>query len=1452
MVIYLAQKDGGIQEYTTSLFLVDNEALPEQFGVTGYDREVLAAYDHDSNRTKIDLSEEATEGTYLTSVNVGVVDSSTETTIIYVDGKPAFTRIPSNGLGVDGKVTITLRAETNGTVLLGETLGKVSGIRVWNQASKKGSEDVYWNTNGAFASVTLEDAYVQAELVLDMAEDVIVSAETLANLDWNQFKVKLGRNVICYQLLLENGRLSSVYTFEVNLYDEAPEVEVSYAMQNAFGVTDYIYDEYYIRKIVGTEYQRTLAKSYAFQVDRAFSEGGDISVYHAIHNGDTVNPEWAYVKVDPNGSTPIEAEELYGYLGLEGTRAEYSRAEGYTIEKGVTEFFMVIDAVGNAYSYYPIINRDYSSGETLRDAYGDAIWNEDDWGIGLEEGCVPVMTCFTTVRNIGELDANIVEPSEEYGYGSSYSIDFGENYPKEVFEKISVTVDEKEEYFFEDVADTWKPVINSAGIVYYDGFSMSMEFPYDATKAEGEMITHTVVLKGYIGDELAVDAEGNEAVQTFTVTAPNEKPAIVQDGTPEVGEAWILANTYLFAENIMDEYECSFGLPVYANGIYTKGFVDIFGTYYELDIEITDMPADPLVEISTTEMTADPVEITITSDGGIFTISPNTELPSVAEVTGVDTSELKIVMQDNGYFEVICTYDDGSFKTIVIHVENIHNDPIAPEIVWSYSEHAVDKTDNSYIGEVTATLIDKNGSPLKDLETGLTPSVTFVPGGETTYTFTNYVNIVGVVGEDVKVVLPITLKEPEEVIEDTYNPDVAVTGFAKFQNQTLLLDGAFLYEDEARKESLEDGNSFFANYEVIYGTDYIYDNVDDLLSQVAFAEKFIFTLEIGDENDVKTFIVKDKDAQAPDYSTGESDVIEGVSIVGRTLQITASTEFVLHLVDSKNNSTALYFNVTNLGDKAPAPTVTQTLTKDKDEVRVYLTNPNLAGVTDLAITNTGAQIETDATSSFYGMPYMSFTQNYKDGVTVFYSYMYGGQLVEGSVVVYITEFDDRIPQVIKTQWSANYGSNKYTNQNITAQFELSKSVGEVYPVDSEGNRILAPEGVTIVFLENRLTVIYEENAEAICLKVTDAIRDSLTNTIELPAITTIDKTAAQLTKQTEFSSNHRKLYITITSDEAVTWPDGSVGTTYQFTASKNEEYSVKVSDKAGNISTVTISVTQLITEDLTLALSTGASDATIIDPTTYQVDIGDTLYVKTNRASVVTLNGNTTGVSVREGVWTEIVIEEDAEGLYPTIQAVDAYGNRAMVQLLQIPIKDRVAPTILLNKNQVSASLEATAEELDELLRNNYVASDNETVASNLVFRYEIPNVQVAGRYVVTYYVEDEAGNVASATGWIRFYDGEEISVQVNGQKVERDETMIVSAGTQVITVTHNGEPYKVEWRKGLKSLGQMKNNANVLTGYTEEIEKEMTLELTDAGYYTILITTQGRDTYRLVIYVEE
>lgn len=1456
--VYLVQRDGGTQEFVLSpLFVVDNEALPEQSGVTGYDREVHAAEGLDE-RDILYLDEVAPDGSYLTSVDIGVAEETYTSEIIYLDGKPAFTRVVSNAIGGDRGVTVTLKAPIKGTNLLGETVGQVSGVRVWNQASKKGAEEVAWNTEGALYSVNVGDSYTKAELLInllvgDMEDYSVVDAQTLANLDWNDFRVKMGHNVICYQLLLENGRISPVYTFEVNLYDEAPEVEVSYVMNNAFDITDYLYDDYYRYKILGTEYPRTYAQSYEFKIDKAYSEAGEISVYHAIH--DTQN-SWEYFKVDGSNSIPIEKENIYGFEGLQGTRPDYHAGE-YDISHGISEFFMVIDAVGNAYSYYPIINNDESVADALRDEWGGLIFAKDEygneWAAGLDEDSEPVMTYFSTNRAIGNLSVTVNEP-DEYGDGVSYELDFGQDYPLKNFDQLSIQVDDRSEVVLED---GWEVGINQAGIVYHDVIdsntgNIHIVFPYDYSKAEGEMITHTVVLKGYINGEIATNVGGDEAIQTLTIEAPNVKPALVQDGTPDVGAAHVKANTYLFAESITDGYDCFFDMPLYANGNYTQGFYDIFGGYHELEVEITDMPTDPKVEISTTDITADAVEITMQSAGnGIFTINPETELPSAATVTGIGTSNLKIVMNDNGYFEVLCTYENSSEKTIVVDVSNIYNDPIVPEVKWSYSDYMVDPEDNSYTGEVTATLVDKNGSPLTDLETGLVPTYTFVPGGKTSHTFTNYVNIVGVVGAAFEVTLPITLKAPEVVIEDTYKPDVAVTGVAKFQNGNIVINGAYLSVDSTR----EDANNSVAmlpDYEATFGQNNIFDNMDAMLSQIALAERYIFTFDIGDESDVKIFVVQDKNAEAPDYSTGISDTIEGVSIIGRTLQISKNTEFVVHVVDRSNNATSIQFAVDNIGEKIPAPYVIQTLTKDGEKVRVYLTYPNLEGVTDLTITSAGGQIETDVNSNFNGLPYVEFTENYPDGVSIFYSYMYEGLLVEGSVIAYIAEFDNTLPEVKESKWSANYDTNKYTNQDITVQITLSKAIAEVYPVDAAGNRILVPEDVTIAFLENRVTVIYEKNTEPITLKVVDAVRDSLTNTIDLPEITTIDKTPAQLVVESEYSSNHRKAIVTVTADEAVTWPNGTVSTEYEFTVTDNGDYTISVSDRGTNISDISVSFNDIITEDLSIVLSTDGSDGTIIDPATYQVDTGDTLYIKVNRNSIVTLNGNTTGVNIRKDTWTAIVIEADAEGLYPTVQAVDEYGNIAMAQMLQVPIKDRTAPKILLNKNLISASLDASDAELEAIIRDNYIASDDVTAAGDLEFRYEIPSVSTAGTYAVTYYVEDEAGNVASATGWIRLYNGQEMRIEVNGERVERDETIIVSAGTQTITVVHNGEPYKVEWRKGLKSLGQMKNNANTLSDYTEATEKEMTLELTEAGYYTILLTTQGRDTYRIVIYVEE
>lgn len=1470
LTIHLAQKSGGTQEFTLPAYLlVDNDALPNRFGVTEYVGSVaLGAADNNNSRVNAPIEKIAEEGSVLSALDIGIAEATdvfqNEIEIIEIDGKPAFLKGTTNALGLYDTVKVLLHADTTGTTVLGQTLGNVQGIRYWNQASAGDPADIEWNpaTNG--------ELRLDLNLGLTSIDSIIVDKETLASTNVSDFRASVGHNVICYQLILGNGRISPVYTFDLNLYDKAPEVELSYVFGDSFTRKDIVHGDYQGEVLYGTDYDRLYANSVSINIDSASSENGELTVYRATCDTTLTNSYdcWSNEEItDTTNPIPILADSIDGYQGYAGTGKN---------NRSITEYYIFMDETGNAVYYYPIVASPYmdSVGQTKVNGYSpDYVKDENGNNIQSEYGpdyaypaedYSPTIYYITKDTRVGTLavqndttadsDCYVLEiyMTDEEGY-TSWTAD-------EAVEQISVQIDNRQEVMLKSL-ESHVPGVNQAGIVYFDNQGwiayLGLVFPYDVDKAEGEEITHTITVRGYINGEIATDVDGMDAIQTITITAPNTKPTVTQSTeTPELGKVAVTANTYLYAEGITENdatgiFAKNFTVPVYEDSTYTNTYFDVYGAAFEIGTEITNMPVDPVITLSTTATTAESVVVTIESkEGGTFALDAECVLPEGATVTGAGTSKLVVTMPDNGTIEVVGTYG-ASMKNVTIPVTNIHNEPIVPKVEWSYNPYKVNTKDNTYVGEVTAILVDENGSPLTDLTTGITPTYTFVPGGERTYTFTKYINAVGVVGADVTVELPFTLIT--EVMEnDTYAPDVAITGHAKLQNTTISLGGAFVKEDTSRPGyGTEDATLVLQDYAEVYGEENIYDSLDALFAKTSFAERFVFNLDIADENNTKIFIKADKNAEAPDYDSGTSDKIDGVNIVGRTLQMDKNTDFTLYIVDSKNNATSVYVTADNIRDDIPTPTITKVLTKAGNEVRVYLSNPNLEGVSNLMITGSD-KIEQDITSSFYGLPYKSYTQNYPEGTTIFYSYELDGVKLEGSVIVKITELDESIPQAEKWKWSANYDGTgvKYTNQDITLQLELNKALSDAYLVDREGNQIAAPEGVTVVYLENRVTVIYEDNTEALALKVINAVNKK-TNIISLPTITTIDKTSAVLSAQTNLNSNHTKASVTITADENVIWPDGSEGTEYSYQTKENGKTSVCVSDRAGNTTEITIELTEIITENLRIQISTAGSDATVIDPASYQVDIGDKLYVKTNRAATITLN-NTTVINAGAEQWKEFVIAEDAEGLYPVIRAEDSYGNTALVHLLQVPIKDRTAPSIMLSKNLISLSLGASQEEIEASLRGNFIASDDVTARENLIFRYDMPNVSTAGTYNVTYYVEDEAGNITSTTGLIRFYNGEELCIELNGKKVENDETICVTAGTQNITITHDGEPYKVEWREGIKSLGQMKYNANVLTAYTDVQEQSYTIELNETGYYTFLVTTQGRVTYRFVIYVEE
>lgn len=1465
IVIYIAQKSGGTQEFfMEEKLLFDNDPIPQSHGVSAYERYVEYRYD-DYEDGLINVGKTAESGQYLTSVDIGVtrptehyngVDRLPANTI-YLDGKPAFVQTVTNALGytawwTPSEPNIRIDIPTTGATYFGQAIGKVVGVRIWNAASSGDPYAMEWDTSGLWNYTA--DTYYNLSLDLgwyaDSDDKMIVSAEELAATDVSVFKLALGRNVICYQFVMENGKVSPESRFEINLFDEAPTVEMSLSFGASVTMTDWLRDDY-TYPIEGTEYERLVAQSVFFNIDYAYSPNGELTVYQAYVDSET--NEWVVRTVDGSQPIPMMSDSTNGYMGLDGTNPNYT-----TYIEPVNEVIVVVDAVGNATTFYPIVSSAYSGDQYEYSEYVSRTYY------------------FEKHADVGKLDVEVAASDESDG-GLIQSIFFNSTFMEKEMDLFSIQIDDRKEVKLDPQSDNYDIYANAndAGLIAFEYGVLKYVFPYDPTKPEGEMIEHTVTVRGYVGGEIAVDIEGNRAEQVLTVTAPNIKPAITLNQNPAIGAVGVTASTYLYAQGIterevrdpynsvydpetgeyvypvlyIDNYSREFTLPIFEDGAYHYGFFDKYGQYYQFPVDVAGLPSDPVIDLSETNLTKDPVTVTVNSTaGGTFAVDA-AALPEGTVVTGNGTSSLRIVLTENASFNISCTYSDASYD-IPISVTNIYNKPIIPVVVWNYNPYKVDPTDNSYEGEITATLVDENGSYLTD-ENGVVPTFTFVPGGQTSYVFTGYKNHVGMTGEKVTATLPVKLRatQTEESVSDTYAPDVGITGYVKYQTNTVALDGGYVLTDTTRPA---EDQRMISNYTAEYGAENLHPNINEWISQVGWADTILLTLDIIDENATKLFLSSDISAAAPDYTTGTSDGIPGVSIVGRTLQISQNSRFALHIVDSRNNSATIVFNIDVLGDEPPAPALIQALIEKGTEVRIYLAAPPLEGVTELKITNTDIlpQVETDPLSSFFGQQYLAVTEN--KVVAVHYSYVYNGQVYTGAVSTTISCIDMTTPQLTGTVWSGDYDGTgtRHTNQDIALQMTFSKPLSEVYVCDEDGNALTAPEGVTVAFMQDRVTVIYEQNTPAMYIKVVSSANNALTNIISLPEVITIDKIAPTLEAQVDMSGDHTRATVTVTASETVTWHNGTKGTVLVEKIGENGTRTYRVSDSAGNVVQIRVTVSDLVTEKLTITLASDADGSQIIDPETYDVNVGDTLYVRVNRDASVTLNGNAEGISVGTGVWTAITITEDSAGLYPSIRAVDAYGNCAIVQLLRIPMTDTTAPAIMLAKTVISASLDMTRQELEAKLRENVLASDETTASGALIFSFDIPEVTAAGKYAVTYYVEDEAGNKSAAEGLIRFYSGQEMVIKVNGEVLDRDQHLIVDSGNITLTLSHNGEPYKLEMREGNKSLGQMKNDAICLTdGYTDQKENIITLELAP-GYHTFLVTTQGREMYRIVIYV--
>lgn len=1467
--VHIVQKEGGEQDfYTTTQILLDASGIPSRFGVLSYSAAVDTTnrYGTDS----LQWSREASEGQVLGSVSIGVarpgregMASDTKSEAQEAGGHAAYVLETQNSLNsLDSRnhsfsfnLTAEMDAEDQENWLGCET-GEVVGIRYWNAASSGDPSGIAYSTR---LNRTESDGKITYRTTVTGNYNwygngsTVVSAEELAKCNVNDFKVALGSNTVCYQLVMENGVTSPVYQVQLNLLTQAPDMELEYDCGP--GV---------LEKTL-LESGETVYKRHAEYIDvtvkSVFSPNGNVKIYHAKYDKDA--KKWTYTEKNADEAIRLTTSGD-GYYGSDSTNQNLSSGNA------VSEFICAVDGAGNAACAYPITMEGANNTE---DAYYYTI---DGYSLKIED------------------------PVNKDG---AYQIDLKLNFwidLANIADSVTLQVDDRTPMTFgslEEWFDGREIPANTAGVIgiekagyNWDGTdsregSLRFVMPYNPAVAEGAQVDHTVTVT-VKGNTDASYTGQNVTTKTFTITAPNTKPEVkLSDETPQPGKVSVTSNAYVREAGTAGNFAKQFDIGAYKDGAYALTVEDPYGQQYTSTLDIQGMPTDPEVTVSTKENTTEPV--TVTAKSGNYNLYVNADkLPTGTKVSGNNSGNLVLTVPENGSFSIYYMDHNEQETDIPVTIGNIYNTEIVPRIIWNYEETEIVtgggkideetgemtdvETQTVVYGNAVATLVDENGSELTDPRTGEAPCFTFVPGGITEYTFSGYVNQYGIAGPDIMASLPVTLQPYPSGTEedDAYRPDLALTGWMIRDDISTKVKAVYLNEDDNRPDGSSVGLSAYGEFGE-YEPEDLLDSADTFLKKMGWADSYLFNVDIADETAVRLFVKAGETAAAPDYADGTSDEIEGVTLQGRMLQVDGNTDFTLFAVDENNNSTSVYLNITNLGG-LPEPNYAQVLDKN-GKVRIYLMPPNLEGVSGLQITNDDnndkkpdAQIQEDETSLFYGYPYLTVEKN--GSVRVYYSYAYEGYTNTGYIDMEVAEIDTNPPVAVEQTWSANYDpeGKTYTNQEISLQLQFDKHLKDavlLYVNEDGEEEPVTSENVSVSWMENRVTIVYEDNVpKELRLRVWGV--NNVAALVDIPAVTTIDKIAPEISAEISgYAPNHRSAEVTVTVNETgvILQETGETGaasgdnTVFTETVKENGTFTYTVADKAGNKNHTTVTVNDLVTEPLSLELSSGGSDSSIIDPETYQPSIGDTLYARTNRAADISVNGNTeTKVSAAAGTWVRVTIAEDSEGLYPSVRAVDAYGNAAVVQLLRIPMGDRTAPVVLTVNSLISASRDTTEEELGKLFRSNLICSDDTTAADQLMMEFAYDRSSGASKVPVSYTVKDAAGNSAKGTFWLRLYGGDELRVTVNGQDVTWDETVLLDSREPEIIVYSNGERYKVDMKAGIKTAAQLKTGAVRVSGYTDREENELKVTLDESGYYTFCITTQGRTIYRFVLYVED
>lgn len=901
--------------------------------------------------------------------------------------------------------------------------------------------------------------------------------------------------------------------------------------------------------------------------------------------------------------------------------------------------------------------------------------------------------------------------------------------------------------------------------------------------------------------------------------------------------------------------------PISGNGTWSIQYRDAFGQTHAEEITIIDDFTESgkdyslALAFSTTELTAEAVTMTTNAANGtvkVYEVNGNTytEMTPVDGFPGIGTQKRQTHISKNMETQVD-VIDGGVIYRLRVYIDNIVSG--APEAdVRYYVEQLGQEFTQSELDAYAANGVTVTGNIRAWYNTArhVTPTgdsgsaFLFTPGGAASHTFT-YEDDLGSAGS-VTATLPagLTLQKPARPPEDTTPPDVDVDIYFKRAGSYTRAE-AFLATDNQA-----DIDSKFVNLGYVQGYNLA----------VNAADASGFTIAV----------------------TGD-----GAALNGNTVTITQAGPYTVTVTDKspKANKTEFTINVPEMIDTTPPTatvavsakslyekTITLTLEDKDDKGNLISVKDGSGNELDTVTLNAPADAKRDGRNTYK----YNVTDN---GDIQFLFRDIAGNT--GSTAQTISGIDTAPPE-LTVRWSpsdekdAAFPPAGPISSNITAHIDSNKAMRNLtvragneateHPLLTNGAAtsytIPGQSGdlVTITAMPERVTVTFKEKYDQ-TLTFTATTPNGKSTAVTLNGITAIDKVAPEITQRVENRYDRAgnkvgdtaaayQVVVALHPNKPVTSVNYGGTKVYQgqlvpviyntrypleITFTRDGTYTVLLNDQAGNTAVVPVTIT---------GIDRAAPELTV---TTVEENNRVKATVTVNEPCTVTWGETGNHIFGAAGSH-EITFTQN--GTF-AITAVDAAGNESF-KMVTVGSIDNDPPSISFDNGTIYVTEGTTAAELKAELDKGYTVWDKNDVtpADKLTVTYDSSAVDLtaAGQYAVTYTVLDKAGNQTTASRFVRVIGADTVCVSIDGQLILPDSTAVLRPGEHTLTLQNSAQPYSIKARRGILSAGQMK----YLSGSSLHFDADGKFTVSSTGYYTLLVTTQDRQTIRVLLYVEQ